>query len=175
MRPDILTSEGRYFNFVTPEQNIFGVEEIAHALAHVCRFAGHTREFYSVAQHSVHASYLVHREHALAALMHDAAEAFIGDVTSPLKQLLPAYKVIEKRLERVIFAKFGLAWPMHPDVKRADLIMLATEQRDLMPAHADQWEWELTGDIRPLPVTISPVAPSVAKQWFLQRHMELTQ
>ena len=172
MRPDILTfPRGRYFNFVTPAESEFGIAEIAHALSHICRFGGHCREFYSVAQHSVHVSYLVPEEDRLAALLHDAAEAFIGDVVAPLKQLLPEYKIIERRIERVILSRFGLPQTLPASVKQADLIMLATEQRDLMPAHDDNRT--LIDGIQPMTDRVVPMPPSVARRAFLARFDQL--
>lgn len=174
MRPDILTAAGRYFNFVEPSANEFGIEEIAHALAHICRYTGHVSEFYSVAQHSVFVSYLVSQENALAALLHDAAEAFIGDVAAPLKRLLPDYQAIEKRVEAAVLTRFGLSADLPPEVKTADLIMLATEQRDLMPAHSDEWEWERIPGINPMALRVVPVGPCVARTFFMNRFNELT-
>lgn len=96
--PTILLLSGEYFDLAEPEACAFQVSDIAHALGNICRFTGHTQRFYSVAEHSVICSHMVPPEDAMAALMHDAAEAFIGDVSSPLKSLLPDYKAVEQRV-----------------------------------------------------------------------------
>ena len=173
MSPTILTASGRYFDILAPTfEETYAIDEIAHALSHICRFTGHTRTFYSVAQHCYHASFLVPKEHALAALMHDAAEAYLGDVSSPLKQLLPDYRAIEEQVEQGVFSHFGIATPLHPCVKHADLVMLATEQRDLMPGHAH--DWMCLRGIAPMPTLIAPMSPEEARQKFLHRVQQLT-
>lgn len=171
IRPDILTVSGHYFDFLNPENNVVRVTDIAHALSQVCRFAGHTREFYSVAQHSVLVSEIVSAENALIALFHDAVEAYIGDVTRPLKNLLPEYRAVEARLQADIFRKLGLPEEIPAEVKNADLILLATEQRDLMPEHDD--EWSLIAYVDPLPDGISAWSPVESEEYFLERYKEL--
>lgn len=172
MIPEILTWSGQYINFEHPERSIFLIEDIAHALSNIGRFTGHTSRFYSVAQHSVLVSLNVAPEHRLAALLHDASEAYCGDVATPLKRMMPEYKQIEERMERAIFEQFGLPFPMDPAIKLADLTLLATEKRDLMPK--TEHEWALLSGIPRLSSAIWPVRPEVAKQMFLDRYKELT-
>ncbi len=137
----ILTQSGVYFDFERPHLSEIRPEDIARGLAHANRFQGQTRfgEPYSVAQHSALACMIVPREDAFAALMHDSPEAYVGDVPSPLKQLLPEYKRIESRVWRAIAAKFGLPLLLPPSVKHADIRMLKAEREDLMPQTDEAW------------------------------------
>lgn len=170
MTPTILTHSGLTFNLLEPAPDLIEIEDIAHALSHICRFTGHTRVFYSVAEHSVRASLCVPPEFAMEALLHDAAEAYIGDVSSPLKAQLHEYRNIEFKLEQAIRQRFGLPPKQSPCIKQADLTMLATEKRDLMPAHQD--DWALLHGITPLPEPITtPLPPDIARWYFLD-HFE---
>lgn len=145
------------------------VADIAHALSILNRFTGHSKVPYSVAQHSVMVSRLVAPENALWGLMHDASEAYLGDIARPLKEMLPEYKKIERHVQRVIAKVFGLPWPMPADVKRADNIALMTEKRDLVTAdHC--WGIDVPADCRP----ISPYCWQQAKKMFSDRFLEVT-
>lgn len=168
--PTIMLASGRYFDLEDPESCEFGIEDIAHALAHICRYTGHCRTFYSVAQHSVLVSLIVPPEDALAGLLHDAAEAFIGDVSKPLKLLLPDYKRVEQRIESAVLQRFGVA-SLPASVKRADIVMLRTEQRDLMGA--DKHQWLATEGVQPLAGSITPMGPEQARAVFLDRYEAL--
>jgi hypothetical protein len=177
MTPSILTSGGTYFHFLDTERSAIDIETIAHALAHICRFTGHTATFYSVAQHSVLVSRLVPPEHALTGLLHDAAEAYLGDVAAPLKMLLPDYKAIEATVEAAVLGRFGLPATLPPNVKQADRLALAIEQRALMPMHGDVWDCELHPDYDRFKaqMVIFPAPPVVARKLFMARFWELLQ
>lgn len=172
MKPTILTASGRTFNLVKPDPDTICIGDIAHALSHLCRFTGHCRAFYSVAEHSYLSSYAVPHKNALEALLHDAAEAYIGDVSSPLKSLLPDYRAIEHRVEAAIRLRFGL--PEFPSecIKAADLAMLGAERRDLMPRHPDNWT--LLDGIEPLGLSVNPpMSIEGARKAFLVRFEDL--
>lgn len=164
----IITASGREFNFTHPEAYPFPIEDIAHALSHICRFGGHTHSFYSVAQHSVLVSHLVPPEHQLAALMHDAAEAYIGDAVTPLKALLPDFQMMEERIERALFAAHGIPLPLPQCVKDADLAALATELRDLTMLRAVSW-----AGVQAMDMTIVPCSAGQARVAFLTRYRDL--
>lgn len=114
-------------------------------------------------------SYCVNQKYALHALLHDAAEAFLGDIPTPLKQMLPEYKVIESRVERVILNKFGITY-MPSEIKEFDTRMLVTEQKYLMPEANRLWAF----DAEPLDILILPAKPAAAKHNYLTRFEELS-
>jgi hypothetical protein len=148
VEPEILLSNGGYYHFLDADAEHITIEVIAHALSNLCRFTGHTKRFYSVAEHSVRASYIGPDDEALERLMHDAAEALTGDVATPLKHQLLDYEPIETRAEHLLAEKFGYRYPYPPSVKIADRIMLATEKRDLMAA--DGRDWKMLEMVEPL-------------------------
>jgi hypothetical protein len=168
-RSDILTRSGHFVNFADLDDNAILIEDIAYALSNICRFCGHTWKFYSVAQHSVLVSRIVSPENALAALFHDAAEAYLGDVSRPLKALLPDYRAIERRFEADVFRKLGLPEKIPDEVKRADTTLLATEIRDLMPVHPGVCS-SIAGA---LPYRIEPLPPEEAFELFFDRYNEV--
>lgn len=132
-----------------PEVNI---QDICFALDNMCRFNGHVN-FYSVANHSLLVGALLEFEFnrpdlALEGLLHDAHEAYCGDVTSPVKAMIPEYSsLMEAPIERAVRKHFGLPPCMHPLVKQADLMALAIEKRDLRPDLKDE-PWQVLSGIR---------------------------
>lgn len=177
MKPTICTASGIEFNLLAPTPDMIRIEDIAHALSHMPRFAGHTREFYSVAQHTLLVTDLVaglggiDRWRERVAMLHDAAEAYVLDVPTPLKAQLRAYVEIEYSVRTAIFDRFEVYWPHHDlpsAVKVADKIALSIEQRDLMPTV--DW-WKKCPDLEHPPIT--PLAPAAAREAFLARWRQL--
>ena len=124
-------------------------------------------------QHSYLASQIVNPRLALEALLHDAAEAYCKDIPRPLKYMLPDYQAIEACVEAAIRERFKLPAQMSPEVKRADLILLATERRDLMPA--DDTPWPILEGVTPLERKISAAHTGRALSMFIRRWVALTQ
>lgn len=170
----ILTIEGEYFDFINPEKSRYSIEGIAHSLARLCRFTGHVPTHLSVAQHCVVVSELCSPPHAFGALMHDAAEAFTGDLSGPLKRLLrtmsPAWDSVEQRVESDVMRRFGVPYPFHPAIKLADMTALAWEQRDIRGAgHHD---WSVTRGIEPPESKLVALERDEAEALFLRRFHE---
>ena len=164
--PYVSTYLGHRFYLTRPHIDDVAIEDIAHGLAYQCRFNGQTRDFYSVAQHSLMVMQLVPEEHRLAALLHDAAEAYLGDMVKPLKNLFPAFSEIEAQVMAIIGQRFDVELAqLHPSIKQADLIALATEKRDLMPHSTEPWAY-LAG-VEPVSENIRPMPPELAKMAFL--------
>lgn len=128
----IRTFTGIYMNVFEPTLEMISIEDIAHALSNQCRFGGHLRMFYSVAQHSIHCYQLVSAEYQLQALMHDASEAYLMDIPSPVKHRLNNYCEIEDNLMKLISQKFHFDYPLQEPVKKIDKQMLQLEWEELM-------------------------------------------
>ena len=128
----IRTFTGQYVNVFNPDINTINIEDIAHALSNQCRFGGHLPKFYSVAQHSLMCCQNVDDEYKLQALLHDASEAYLLDIPSPIKQGLSNYKDIENNLMICIAEKFGFKYPLDAVVKKIDQDMLQFEWDHLM-------------------------------------------
>lgn len=180
----IQTFTGRKFTPLDARPEDVCIEDIAHALSQKCRYTGHTKSLYSVAQHSVIVSSLLPPSLQLAGLLHDATEAYLPDVAAPIKRyvyvevpwarFLKLFSEVESCLADVIFQGLGLSalCPLieSEEVKRADLVALATEVRDAMGPPPDSWG--LTHEASPGRIWI--LEPRAAEALFLQRFKALT-
>lgn len=128
----VRTFTGNMVNVFNPHPATICIEDIAHALSNICRFGGHTRSFYSVAEHSLRVARIVEHKHALAGLLHDASEAYLVDLPTPVKMAMPKYYEAEYRLMEVIALKFGFTYPLKKAVAKADRLLLETEWMELM-------------------------------------------
>jgi uncharacterized protein len=175
--PYLQTVSGRWVNPFDPDPAQLDPGDIARALANQCRFGGHCRVFYSVAQHSVIVSRLVEErggdvEETFAALMHDASEAYLGDMPHPLKHRSPlgaAFKEAEGHLERAIRDRFGIRADV-PAIKPADRALLATERRAFSE---EAWHWPELEGVEPLDLELTAWSPDEAAAAFAERYAEL--
>lgn len=170
------TYTGRMFWPCDPRPEEIVIEDIAHALANQCRYAGHCKKFYSVAQHSVIVSIACDRTDALWGLLHDAAEAYLVDLPRPVKrhsELGAHYRDMEAKLVVAICKKFGLPVAEPLSVKVADDRVLVTEMRDLMAEPPRRWKETWTAI--PYDFFIRPLPPAEAERVFLKRFRQLTE
>lgn len=169
------TNSGGRFYPLTPRPEEINPADIAHALSLLCRYGGHVDRFYSVAEHCVLMSGAVAPEDALAALLHDATEAYVVDVPRPVKRYLSDYDAIETRLWRVISERFGLPISdnLPAGVKEADNRILLNERNTLMK-NAEKWWASVDDYYAPLPVTIAGWDPKTAEREYANRLRELT-
>lgn len=135
--PWIETYSGIKFYFLEPTPDMININDIAQSLSRQCRFSGHLKKFLSVAEHSI----LVSRncDNKLHGLLHDASEAYLLDVPSPIKQYLLNYKELEAGVMKAILEAFGLDPVLPPDVHDADTAQLKAEAIMLLPSGGKEW------------------------------------
>lgn len=170
----MLTASGRKVHPAALVPADVCIEDIAHHLSHLCRFTGASRVFYSVAEHSllveqIVAELLPHDPLArLTALLHDSPETWLTDLATPVKAELRQYRTFEAIAWCAVAQAFGLPLKLPAVVKRADMIALAIERRDLMPAQPDIWP-ALVGVDAPAHLAALGLSPQFARRAFLER------
>jgi hypothetical protein len=162
------TFTGRKFWPMEPLPGDIDIRDIAHALANTCRYAGHCLVFYSVAEHSVLMSEKASPKNRLAALLHDAAEAYLCDVPSPLKPYLTNYQAIEQRLNECVAERFGIPFPFPDEIHALDSAILADERAQLMAPMTDVENKEWGAPLPPLGVEFPKWPPAIAERQFLR-------
>ena len=175
-RTAIQTWTGKYFDFLDPKAENICIEDIAHSLARICRYTGHCEDVCTVAQHCVEVSYMVAPAFAYEGLMHDAPEAYLGDVAKPQKLALtaegPGFQRLTDRIENLVAKVFDYTHPKSDEVGKADYEHMAMEHRDQMTKPLGQ-EWiGLHGIIVP-PQAFIPWNAYYAERRFLERFTEL--
>jgi 5'-deoxynucleotidase YfbR-like HD superfamily hydrolase len=170
INPWIQVHSGKVIDLLRPNISDILITDIAHALSNLCRFGGHS-DFYSVAQHSVIVSRVVSPKNSMWGLMHDASEAYLGDVPKPLKLYLNGrYKELERIYMSTICLRLELPVLEPEEVKDADLRLLVTERRDLLLEQ--EMDWGVTQ--APLFDIIIPMTPREAKRAFINRFLEIS-
>lgn len=177
----IQTYTGRRFYPLSPDPKEVVIKDIARALAMQCRFNGHVQRFYSVAEHCVLASILAPEAFALEALLHDAPEAYVGDMVRPLKDLAMLFdedadnghwewREVEDGIHQAIARAFNIPAVPAPVIKEIDLALLMAEREQLMGTPPQPWATER---IKPAAVTLHCWNPERAERQFLGRFYEL--
>lgn len=172
----ITTYTGRKFYLLDPRIEDVDVLDIAHSLAMQCRWVGHTKHHYSIAQHAYYCSFIGPEEEAFHRLNHDDSEAYISDMGRPLKHYTDAgaaYMRVEEPLQRVIYNAFGLSHIEPDSVKIADRMMLWTEKAQLLNAQITETGVRNDEDRKAAPFVLERWTPEIAERMFLFRFNEL--
>lgn len=172
----VQTYSGRQFWPLDPRPEEVCIEDIAHALANTCRFGGHCKRFYSVAEHSILISRAIPselKEFRLQALMHDSPEAYFCDMPSPVKRCIPEIKSIENRLWHAICDRFDIQRRMAPIVKEYDARILLDEKEAVMLPALKDWELDTKPVLKEHGLSIQFYSPLTAKQIFLDHFKSL--
>lgn len=169
----ILTSTGKWFDILKPDPALIDLRDIASALSKLCRFGGHCRQFYSVAEHSILMAKMMRQQNgndsvlSRWALLHDASEAYVVDIPRPAKRQLTEYMVIEDAIQRAVAVRFDLPWPIPQAVHEADHGILSLELRAYMPEQPEH-------ALPPLPMSrlidelpTETLSPQIAERAFL--------
>lgn len=178
------TSNGKKFWPLDPKPHEVHIEVIAHHLANRCRYNGATqhptdpaRIFYSVAEHSVYCSYIGTPEEALERLLHDASEAYNGDLIRPLKydpMFSAPFKHVEDLNENAVALRYGLVYPYPASVKVADEAVTSAEINQIITKAPDEdWGVKLHDDAKVAPIDVQCLYPHQAKKFFLHRFNQL--
>ena len=165
----IHTISGKRIDYKSVDPLQIDIEDIAISLGNQCRFNGHLHNFYSVAEHSVHVSCLVDRRLRLASLLHDASEAYLSDIPSPLKKILPQYVEMEGVFESAIAKRFNLEWLTEDDknkIKTADMEMLCVEACSFY-GEENVSDWDSLKEVKRPEVGILNLRPNNAAEVFL--------
>ena len=191
LNPWIETFTGKKFYFGTPRKKDVDIKDVAHGLALMCRYTCQCREFYSVAEHSVLCSNLFYQADpplSLQALVHDAHEAYVGDVNKPLKTMLPDYQDIETVVSNLVCKTLTGRLPSKEErklIKAADVYLLMKEAEFLLPSGGSDWLPEdafenavdiLSAVVRPEAfklVRIAALEPQEAEDSFLAVYSHL--
>lgn len=175
----IQTYTGRRFRLDKPIAEDVNLVDIAHSLSMICRYTGHCKFHYSVGQHSILVAQILMQQqskYCLEGLFHDAAEAYYGDVSSPLKALLrestTAYDGLSAKCEAVIAKKFGLVYPWPTEVHDADKMAYVIERRDVMHPSADVDWGKMPQPMEPF--KLSPMVQADVSDAFLRLYTILT-
>lgn len=166
----IQTYTGRKFYPMDPLPSEICIEDIAHSLSNMCRYAGHCDRFYSVAEHCVLLSQAAEPIDKLWALLHDASEAYLVDVPSPIKPYIPGYRTWEARIMRCVATTFSLSREMPYTVDLLDKRIIKDEKAQNVGNGPGKW---INEELVPLGVTLQFWTPLEAEAQFLMAFDEL--